>query len=239
MVSYMIKDYIDSFNADDQKSVSPFIVFCSRVDFSLALLQIFRSAQVQNDAWCSRFPTNPNSAALDCDILIVTNVLQAGHSLDTHFKSSYDILFNNVLSFREELQFISCLRYLGRTDDIRAVKNAWIEAGKSNQHIANATKLQQSLSSLYNSDKANYCKGTATCIINRFWSKCFKRIGLKLDTSSGRIPPHISNLAQALCICKALITDDHFIHITSIISPDIIVECNEIWEANMAIDNDR
>lgn len=168
MVSYMIKDYIDSFNTDDQKSISPFIVFCSRVDFSMALLQIFRSvaearfgvgavervkgvwAQVQNDAWCSRFITNPNSAALDCDIMIVTNVLlQAGHSLDTHFKSSsYDILFNNLLSFREELQFISCLRYLGRTDDMRAVKNAWIEAGKSNQHIANATKLQQSLSSL-------------------------------------------------------------------------------------------
>ncbi|KAI9326676.1 hypothetical protein BD770DRAFT_301384, partial [Pilaira anomala] len=48
--------------------------------------------------------------------LIVTNVLQAGHSLDCHFTTSYDILFNNVLSFREELQFISRLRYLDRTD---------------------------------------------------------------------------------------------------------------------------
>ncbi|OAD09212.1 hypothetical protein MUCCIDRAFT_106197 [Mucor lusitanicus CBS 277.49] len=43
MVSYMIKDYIDSVNANDQRSISPFIVFCSRVDFSMALLQIFRS----------------------------------------------------------------------------------------------------------------------------------------------------------------------------------------------------
>ncbi|CEP12324.1 hypothetical protein [Parasitella parasitica] len=165
MVSYVIKDYIDNFNLDDQKSNSPFIVFCSRVDFSLALLQMFRKvaeerfgvaatdrikgvwAQVQNDPWCSRFLTNPNSAAMDCDVLIVTNVLQAGHSLDTHFVTSYDILFNNILSFREELQFTSRLRYLGRTD-VRATKHAWIETGRSNQHIANSNKLKRSLSSL-------------------------------------------------------------------------------------------
>ncbi|KAI9366431.1 hypothetical protein BD770DRAFT_303340, partial [Pilaira anomala] len=55
--------------------------------------------------------------------LIVTNVLQAGHSLDSHFTTSYDILFNNVLSFREELQFTSRLRYFDRAD-VRQFKHA-------------------------------------------------------------------------------------------------------------------
>ncbi|KAL9551990.1 hypothetical protein MBANPS3_003986 [Mucor bainieri] len=50
-----------------------------------------------------------------------------------------------MLSFREELQFISRLRFLGRSD-VRTTKHAWIEAGKSNQHIVNLEKLQQGLS---------------------------------------------------------------------------------------------
>ncbi|KAI8378079.1 uncharacterized protein BYT42DRAFT_478444, partial [Radiomyces spectabilis] len=55
--------------------------------------------------------------------LIVTSVMQAGHSLDRHFVTSYDFLFNGVLTFREELQFVSRLRYLHRTD-VRNTKHA-------------------------------------------------------------------------------------------------------------------
>lgn len=172
MISFLVKDYINSYNTVDGKSNNPFIIFCSRVDFSLALLQILREvaqeqfddhavsrikgvwAQIQNDPWCSQFLTNPNAAAIDCDVLIVTNVLQAGHSIDTHFVTSYDILFNNVLSFREELQFVSRLRYLGRTD-CRTTKHAWIEVGKSNQNIANYTKLKRTLTSMTSAHYGN------------------------------------------------------------------------------------
>ncbi|CEP10411.1 hypothetical protein [Parasitella parasitica] len=99
MISFMIQGYRSSFNITDGKSNNPFIVFCSRVDFSLALLQIMREvaqvefgdeatmrvkgvwAQIQNDPWwCSKILTNPNSTAIDCDVLMVTNVLQAGHN---------------------------------------------------------------------------------------------------------------------------------------------------------------
>lgn len=120
-----------------------FFVFCSRVDFLLTLYQLFLDlvkelfpeqvasrikgvwAQVQNTEWNSNFLRDPNAYSIDCDVLIVTNILQASHNLYCHFTTSYDILFNNVLSFREELQFISRLRYLDRTG-VCQFKYAWI-----------------------------------------------------------------------------------------------------------------
>lgn len=106
-------------------------------------------AQVQSTEWNSNFLQDPNAYSIECDVLIVTNVLQAGHSLDCHFTTSYDILFNNVLSFPEELQFISRLRYLDRTD-VCEFKHAWIEKSVSNRNIASISKITASLASLMN-----------------------------------------------------------------------------------------
>ncbi|KAL9537765.1 hypothetical protein MBANPS3_011485 [Mucor bainieri] len=82
----------------------------------------------------------------------------------------------------------------------------------------------------YNADYATYCTAQRRTPINRFYSKCFKRIGLVLETKSNRRPASVKNLARALCICKAPITDDHFIHISNILPPDVIARCNEIWD---------
>jgi len=132
MLMKIFKDYLTNFNTDDNRSSQPFVIFCSRADYSLLLLYILRQiadensgstasdrvkgiwAQVQQEEWAAKFLSDPNTFAMECDILIVTSVLQAGHSLDRHFVTSYDFLFTDVLTFREELQFVSRLRYLGR-----------------------------------------------------------------------------------------------------------------------------
>ena len=71
---------------------------------------------------------DPNTYSVDCDVLVTTSVLQAGHSLDQHFIQSYEFLYTGVLTFREELQFISRLRYLGR-QFMAAWKFVWIQKG--------------------------------------------------------------------------------------------------------------
>lgn len=186
MIANMVRDYIENFNVEDGRSNSPFIVFCSRVDFSLMLYQLLCEvandalpeearttgvnrikgvwAQVQNNQWDTRFLRDPNAYALDCDVLIVTSVLQAGHSLDTHFTTSYDVLFNNVLSFREELQFVSRLRYLDRSD-VRQFKHAWIEKAISNLNIASMNRITASLETLMSEESASAHIGTITSII--------------------------------------------------------------------------
>lgn len=186
MIANMIRDYIQNFNVEDRRSSSPFIIFCSRVDFSLMLYQLFCEAaqdafpeevcmaavdrikgvwaQVQNNQWNSHFLRDPNSYAIDCDVLIVTSVLQAGHSLYTHFTTSYDVLFNNVLSFREELQFTSRLRYLDKAD-VRQYKHAWIEKAISNRNIASMNRITTSLASLMAEDTSSGNTGIISSII--------------------------------------------------------------------------
>lgn len=84
---------------------------------------------------------------MECDVLIVTSVLQAGHSLDRHFVTCYEFLFTDVLTFQEELQFVSRLRYLGR-QDVRGSKYAWIEPSKANRTIAPIKRLQSAIAGI-------------------------------------------------------------------------------------------
>ena len=79
-------------------------------------------------------------------MLVTTSVLQAGHSLDCHFTISFDFLFLGVLTFREELQFVSRLRYLSKLSEEKLTlldrnnmaqyKYAWIQNGKCNSKLA-------------------------------------------------------------------------------------------------------
>ncbi|KAK9389519.1 hypothetical protein V1515DRAFT_630449 [Lipomyces mesembrius] len=95
---------------------------------------------VQDDEWIRRFLAPPNAAVNEVDVLITTSVLQAGHSLDRYFRVSFDFLFCGVLSFREELQFTSRLRYLGR-DDMAEYKFCWIPSGGADVRRAGQRRL--------------------------------------------------------------------------------------------------
>ncbi|KAK9311929.1 hypothetical protein V1522DRAFT_424676 [Lipomyces starkeyi] len=93
------------------------------------------------EEWIRQFLAHPNTAVDQVDVLVTTRVLQAGHSLDRYFRVSFDFLFRGVLSFREELQFTSRLRYIGR-DDMAEYKFCWIPAGGADAIRAGQRRLE-------------------------------------------------------------------------------------------------
>ena len=91
----------------------------------------------QKDPWNAEFVKNPNRRAADAEVLIVTSVLQADHSIDCHFRGSFEFLFLDVLTFREELQFTSRLRYMHRTD-MAPFRYGWYEPGRPDSRCSTA-----------------------------------------------------------------------------------------------------
>ncbi|KAK9485372.1 hypothetical protein V1527DRAFT_134380, partial [Lipomyces starkeyi] len=146
LTAYLVTWYVKHFDVTTGRSTMPTVVFTTRAKHATMLLALLRKvakgrfnnlaadrikgiwAGVQDDAWISKFLAHPNSAVDDADVLITTSVLQAGHSLDRYFRISFDFLFRGVLSFREELQFTSRLRYLGG-EDMAEFKFGWIPSG--------------------------------------------------------------------------------------------------------------
>lgn len=139
--------YIRSIDPATLTSNAPFVVFTTKAGHAALLLHLFTSVaaerdfdvsrikglwgEVQDSPWNKLFIGDPNSYAGQCDVLIVTNVLQAGHSLDTHFVTQFDFVWLNVLSYREEIQFVSRLRYLDR-QGMHPFKHVWIERSRAN-----------------------------------------------------------------------------------------------------------
>ena len=134
----LIDHCISNYDKTLGRSLFPIIVFTTRADHAGMLTWSIKQtlkeripgedgvlaasrvkgiwAHVQKDSWVTKFLKDPNLAASECDVCVVTSVLQAGHSLDKHFRTSFAFLFCDVLTYREELQFTSRLRFLGRTD---------------------------------------------------------------------------------------------------------------------------
>jgi len=162
LITQVLDDYVRDFNVVDGQSNMPCVVFSSRADFAGLLTYLLRVkakelfgevaekrikgiwATVQDDEWIGKFLKDPSTHSIDCDVLVTTSVMQAGHSLDRHFVRSYDFLWLGVLSFREELQLVSRLRYLGR-NDMAEWKYGWVEKGRPNWKIANLKRLQSSV----------------------------------------------------------------------------------------------
>lgn len=159
LVGSIIKRYLDNFDVDDQLSKSPMVIFCTRADYAMFLMWLLRDiakvrfgdeacnrirgiwSTVQDEPWNKEFLDSPNKIAHECDVVIVTTVLQAGHSFDRWFKISYDILFVGVVSFREELQLISRLRILDRKAELSPFKYAYIEKGRANCKLASYDQI--------------------------------------------------------------------------------------------------
>ncbi|KAK9234493.1 hypothetical protein V1525DRAFT_412895 [Lipomyces kononenkoae] len=145
----LISTYIEQYDEDEDRSKMPIVVFTTRADHAALLLNLIRQVVrerfrpehrikaiwAEDDDWVKEFLARPNSAVDDVDVLITTSVLQAGHGLDRYFRVSFDFLFIGVLSFRQELQFVSRLRYIGRSD-MAEFKYGWIPVGKVGAKLA-------------------------------------------------------------------------------------------------------
>ncbi|KAK9483492.1 hypothetical protein V1527DRAFT_267878 [Lipomyces starkeyi] len=161
--------YIQHYDVSIQRSTIPVVVFTTRASHAALLLSFLRTvakerfgesaadrikgvwAGIQGDEWVSRFLAQPNTTVDETDVLITTSVLQAGHSLDRYFRLSFDFLFRGVLSFREELQLTSRLRYLGR-EDMAENKFCWIPAGGPDSRRAGKRQLRLDVEQAFGRD---------------------------------------------------------------------------------------
>jgi Origin of replication binding protein len=159
LTAYLVSWYTKYFDRATGRSTMPTVVFTTKAAHAGLLLSLLRNvarerfgdlaadrikgiwAGVQDNEWVKSFLAHPNSSVDDADVLITTSVLQAGHSLDRYFRVSFDFLFRGVLSFREELQFTSRLRYLGR-EDMAEYKFCWIPAGGADAKRAGKRRLR-------------------------------------------------------------------------------------------------
>ncbi|KAK9328089.1 hypothetical protein V1520DRAFT_347044 [Lipomyces starkeyi] len=163
----LVSTYIEHFDREQGRSVMPIVVFTTRADHAALLLSILRQvarerfqaedrikavwAGIQDDGWVKEFLARPNAKVDDADVLVTTSVLQAGHSLDRYFRVSFDFLWHGVLSFREELQFISRLRYVGRVD-MAEYKYGWILDGTVGAKLAGQRRIKLDIEQTWNAE---------------------------------------------------------------------------------------
>ena len=136
----------------------PFVVFCVRKDIARLLTTMLRFLEgtceqsrilgiwggVETDTAVEAFLRSPNTESCAYDALICTSALQAGVSLELHFRKQFDILHIGVLTHREEQQLCSRLRYLGRCD-MSSHKVLFCQRGGGSGHMT-AEKLQKTIS---------------------------------------------------------------------------------------------
>ncbi|KAK9390021.1 hypothetical protein V1515DRAFT_519091, partial [Lipomyces mesembrius] len=167
----LLSTYVRSFDPEQGRSRMPIVVFTTRADHAALLLSLLRDvakerfgeepqdrikaiwAGIQDNEWAKEFLARPNAKVDEVDVLVTTSVLQAGHSLDRYFRISFDFLFLGVLSFREELQFVSRLRYLGR-NDMAEFKYGWIQDGKVGKKMAGQRRIRLDIESAWDIGQA-------------------------------------------------------------------------------------
>ncbi|KAI1000178.1 hypothetical protein K3495_g8019 [Podosphaera aphanis] len=136
------KCYLDAYDRDADRTSCPIVVFCSYATHATMLLSYWMGSvaptamaksrvcgiwgAVQTHSFARRFLADPNACAPECDILFVTPILQAGHSLDKWFKLSFSLLTNSHLNHRDEFQFTARLR---QRPDLIPYRYAYIEDG--------------------------------------------------------------------------------------------------------------
>ncbi|KAK9388137.1 hypothetical protein V1515DRAFT_635337 [Lipomyces mesembrius] len=158
LMAHLLSCYVEWFNTAEKRIDMPIVVFTTRASHAALLISMLRKeakdrfgdetmgrikgvwAGVQDNDWVKEFLVFTNSKVEEVDVLITTSVLHAGHSLDRHFKISFDFLFEEVLSFREELQFTSRLRYIGR-NDMAEYKFGWIPSGSAHSRRASQRRI--------------------------------------------------------------------------------------------------
>lgn len=166
IIAIMVDFYKTKAFDEDGHCQAPFIVFCVSKALALAIGTLLArvademplsdekknririvTGDNQFDKWQSDFLQNPNQFALDADVLIITNVLQAGHSIECHFRTCFDLLNNKTLTHREEVQFIGRWRILGR-EDLLTHRYAWIQPGRTNKCETSHKVLTKTLNKL-------------------------------------------------------------------------------------------
>ncbi|KAI0994302.1 hypothetical protein K3495_g13880 [Podosphaera aphanis] len=146
--------YLEAYDVDADRTNCPIVVFCSLATHATVLLSYWTEAvaptalaksrargiwgSIQEHEFAKAFLANPNRFACECDILFVTPILQAGHSLDKRFRLSFSLLANKNLNHRDEFQFTTRLR---QRADLVPYRYAYIESELRNEQMADQGQI--------------------------------------------------------------------------------------------------
>ncbi|KAI0995573.1 hypothetical protein K3495_g12606 [Podosphaera aphanis] len=150
--------YDEAYDLIDDRTECPIVVFCSLASHATMLLSYWTEhvaptqrvktrargiwGSIQRHAFAQDFLSNPNRFARECDILLVTPILQAGHSLDKWFRLSFSLLTNGNLTHRDEFQFTARLR---QREDLIPYRYAYIEPGLGDGLLADEGQITTDL----------------------------------------------------------------------------------------------
>ncbi|KAI0996279.1 hypothetical protein K3495_g11901 [Podosphaera aphanis] len=150
--------YTEAYDVTDDRTECPIVVFCSLASHATMLLSYWIECvapteraktrargiwgSIQKHAFAQDFLSNPNRFARECDILFVTPILQAGHSLDKWFRLSFSLLTNGNLTHRDEFQFTARLR---QREDLIPYRYAYIESGLGDGLLADERQITTDL----------------------------------------------------------------------------------------------
>ncbi|KAI0995675.1 hypothetical protein K3495_g12503 [Podosphaera aphanis] len=146
--------YLEAYDVDADRTNCPIVVFCSLATHATVLLSYWTGSvaptalaksrargiwgSIQEHEFAKAFLANPNRFACECDILFVTPILQAGHSLDRWFRLSFSLLANKNLNHRDEFQFTARLR---QRADLVPYRYAYIESELRNEQMADQGQI--------------------------------------------------------------------------------------------------
>ncbi|KAI0995628.1 hypothetical protein K3495_g12552 [Podosphaera aphanis] len=147
-----------AYDVTDDRTEVPIVVFCSLASHATMILSYWIECvapteraktrargiwgSIQKHAFAQDFLSYPNRFARECDILFVTPILQAGHSLDKWFRLSFSLLTNGNLTHRDEFQFTARLR---QREDLIPYRYAYIESGLGDGHLADERQITTDL----------------------------------------------------------------------------------------------
>lgn len=106
-----------------------------------------------NEGWEADFLSNPNAYSWQADVVIATNVIGTGFSIDFTFYGFFAFFFNEILSHDEEAQLSVRLRFqiANMLNDDRRQSYMFIESGRGKSyHLEQLRENLQDMSTVEN-----------------------------------------------------------------------------------------
>lgn len=158
-LSRLIAFYREQYDVNRDRTNCPIICFFTNMNICrcvMALMKMIAPSPLaqdriigvwssnQDEDWPRKFLSDPNYYSHQADVLLITPILQAGHSLDGWFQCAFDFLHSGVLTHREEVQLIGRLRLLGRSD-LYTWRFAFIEKGRPDSRLVQQERVHNNM----------------------------------------------------------------------------------------------
>ena len=149
-IHQLVRSYEVAFN-DEGTCIQPFMVLCTKTHMCAFIVHILtetcnsmelwtdevkkKNAKRIKGLWRNLVPTskfaqnflqNPNSHSSEADVVVVTPIIGAGFSINTHFVAFHAFFFKNVINHWMQQQFLQRLRFILKSIGVDAVRQSFL-----------------------------------------------------------------------------------------------------------------